>query len=178
MAKLGIICSPTIMHKFLGIQLSGDLKMREHVNYISQCCNKMMYILCTLKHHGLNSISFQDICNATIISRMLYAVNSWWPLLNNEEINRLDKILRHAHGLGYHPEKLKFSQLADHRAKDLLHNIISNRNNILYCLLPPVPTHTYTLCNTNPNFSLPPIEGTHNTRNFMIHMLYKQYNLK
>ena len=133
-----------------------------------------MYAIRILKHHGLEDRNIQDIFNAIIINCMLYSVNSWCQLLRQEDITHLDKILKCAWKLGYCScSTPDFHQLADQRVNVLFNKVLNDHNHVLHYLIPTFVNHNHDLHRSNQHFSLPKMEGTHDTYNFIIYMLYK-----
>ena len=63
-----VICA-----KLLGVWLQEYLGMKEHVNNLMLLCNQRTYLITRLKRQGLPQEQLQNVFDAIIVSRLLYA---------------------------------------------------------------------------------------------------------
>ena len=70
--------------------------MSGHITNIIKKCNGMLYVLQTLKAHGLDEIGLHDTFMAMVVARMTYASCGWVSLANKEDIAHLDKVIHRA----------------------------------------------------------------------------------
>ena len=126
-----------------------------------------------LKSHGLTQLSQHDIFNATIVSRLTYAVNGWQCLASGEDIGRMDKVICKVIQLKYCLESNKsFSDQAQSRAKELFEEITGNSAHVLHHLLPPPRDVSYDLHSGKDHPVLPRMCSPHDMCNFVIRMSY------
>jgi hypothetical protein len=81
----------------LVIVIIDDLSCNRHVNYIIQICNQRFYLLKQLKQQGLPSDKLNHVLDAIILSRLLYAVQSWSGFLSADNVNCVNAFLRKAY---------------------------------------------------------------------------------
>jgi len=65
----------------------------EHIDNVTQSTAKNMYAIKLLKSRGMNAESAHIICNATVLSRLVYAAPAWWGFTNAGERARLQAIM-------------------------------------------------------------------------------------
>ena len=83
-----VICA-----KLLGVWLQEYLGMKEHVNNIMLLCNQLTYLFTQLKRQGLPQEQLQNVFNAIIVSRLLYAPPAWRCYLSFARIDCLQGVL-------------------------------------------------------------------------------------
>ena len=65
--------------KVLGVTLSGNFSMTEHVAERIASSGQCLYALKILRSHGLDRECTQLIFKATVIAKLTYASPAWWP---------------------------------------------------------------------------------------------------
>ena len=60
--------------------------MKEHVNNLMLLCNRRTYLITQLKRQELPQEQVQNVFDAIIVSRWLYAAPAWRDYLNAAEI--------------------------------------------------------------------------------------------
>ena len=83
----------------------------EHVKYILSVCSQRVYLTKLLRAKGLPPPQLQHICQALIISRILYAVSAWGGFLSAELKNRINGFFRRLYRYGYTPALVDMEQL-------------------------------------------------------------------
>ena len=93
-----------------------------------------------LKSHGMNDSCLNNVCHATLISRLLYASPAWWGFASIAEKQHLQAVLNRAVKWGfYDPKGLSVSGLATKRDDKLFKSILGNEEHTL------PPTIQYTV---------------------------------
>ena len=57
--------------------MQEDLGMKEHVNNRMLLCHQRIYLINQPKRHGLPQEQLQNVFDAIILSRLLYAAPAW-----------------------------------------------------------------------------------------------------
>ena len=68
--------------KVLGVTMSSQMSVSEHVSTVISSCAKSIYALRTLRSHGMNNEALHMIYTSVIIAKLLYAASAWctWGL--------------------------------------------------------------------------------------------------
>ena len=86
----------------------------------------------------LSDIRLQEVFQAVVVSRLMYASMAWGRCVTATDIQRFDAILRRSNCCGYCPLDLPdFSSQMVECDDRLLNRIRHNPQHILYSLLPP-----------------------------------------
>jgi hypothetical protein len=85
--------------RILGVYFSDTLSMECHVNYILKICAQRSYLLKLLSKQGLSALHLHTVFYALIMSRLLYAVPSFFNLLSGSHIERIDSFLKRMYPL-------------------------------------------------------------------------------
>src|SRR6218665_4183732 len=80
--------------KILGVLFTHDLSVTSHVDDIISKCASSTYALRILRANGLQDNAPSTVCNATVISRLLYAAPAWWGCASAADRERVDRFLR------------------------------------------------------------------------------------
>src|SRR6218665_3840258 len=64
--------------KILGVLFTNDLSVTSHVDDIISKCASYTHALRILRANGLQDNALFTVCNATVISSLLYAAPAWW----------------------------------------------------------------------------------------------------
>src|SRR6218665_3107777 len=105
--------------KILGVLFTHDLSVTSHVDDIISKCASCTYELRILRANGLQDNALFTVCNATAISRLLYAAPAWWGCASAADRDRVDRFLRKLHRAGY-SHKVNFDDLINPAEKKLL----------------------------------------------------------
>jgi len=86
-----ITCKQPTVEIFLGtaswlcymfrVFIKNNASMSDHVLYNFQVPGQILYAIKLLKSRGMDDKSIQSVCQATIVSRKVYAGIIWWHLL-------------------------------------------------------------------------------------------------
>ena len=81
-------------------------------------------------------------------------------------------MFRRGKKLQYIDEDITWDKLVRNRSTKLFKAITTNEGHILHTLLPPTKSNKYELRERSHCFHLPELHSPHDTRNFIIRMLY------
>ena len=145
--------------------------MNLHTTQKSAQC---LYALKLVHAHGLNTISLQDVCNATLVANLTYCINAWLGFTNAVNRQKLQAVLNRAARRGFcNLNCLSFNEIAEKRGTKLFSSIISNPAHVLLHLLPPVKEQPYGLRPRAHNRVLPDKSFALLAKNFLNRMLYE-----
>ena len=160
--------------KLLGVIISDNLSMREHVSNLISSCEQALYGLRMLKSHGMSSSAVQTVFQAVIVSKLTYAAPAWIGFTNKEDLDRLDSFLRKSVRFSYAPPDQKsFCKLVDDQENKLFQSIVSNPDHVLYNLLPPKKHTVYNMRQRVHDFVIPTRQSKLRDSNFIVRMLQK-----
>src|SRR6478609_8580604 len=122
---------------------------------------------------GMNLDTAHVICQATVVSRLLYAALAWWGFARKEDKRRLQSILNRAIRWGFYKDNgLSLSEICEIREERLFSSILATTNHALYQFLPPKKHSIYNLCTRGHNKDLPQKDNAFLASNFFTRMLY------
>ena len=159
--------------KILGITVSSNLSFTIHIANVVNKCNKIFYMLRIMKLYNMPQESCIDIFNSLIISQITYGISTWYGFSKEHDNKRIRKIIRRGLKLGYLKTELDLDAIVESRSKSLFKKIMKNSWYVLHKLLPPVKETTYDLRQIGHGLTLPSLNTPYDTRNFILHMLYK-----
>jgi len=160
--------------KVLGVTFSSTLSFNSHVDSITQTAAQALYAIKLLKSHGLDNKSTKLVCHATVISRITYAVPSWWGFVTTEEKKRLQSIVKRAIKWGfYDPHSHNLEQIVEKRETELFSKILLNPSHVLHHLLPPVKQNSHNLRPNAHNRQLPEKGGALFSKTFIQRLIFK-----
>ena len=87
--------------KCLGVVLSHNLSISEHISEILCSCQQSLYALKLLRAYGLNDFNLSLIFTAIVLSKITYASPAWRGLMNANDHVRLESFLRKAKKMQY-----------------------------------------------------------------------------
>jgi hypothetical protein len=158
--------------KLLGILITNNLHFDSHINFILKTCNQRSYLVRKFRDQGLSTEQLTMVFEALVLSRLMYASQSWAGFLTQELVGRIDAFLRRMYRYGLCQKYCCFTELSDLR--DLaLFNSVTKSNNCINCLLPPIKTNAASLRPRGHNFSLPKCDYNLYKSSFLIRCLYK-----
>jgi hypothetical protein len=71
-----------------------------HIGNLVNTSIQNFYALKTLKSHGFSDIHLHNICQATLVARLIYGSPSWWGFIKAEHQDTLEAVLRKASRCG------------------------------------------------------------------------------
>jgi len=78
----------------LGSYISKYLQFRWSCDYVLKICSQRVYLLKQLRDQGLPLQKLRTVFQATVLSRLMYALPAWGPLLNVELVHKIDGFLK------------------------------------------------------------------------------------
>ena len=142
---------PGIQHvnslKIIGVTLSSNFSMQEHVSSVISSSAKSLYALRILRSHGFDDQSLQTVFQATVISKLQYASSAWWGFTNAAaQRDQLESFLWRAVKVGSHKNNSPtLSAICDAADDTLFRRITTNPCHPLHRLLPPKNVPSYNL---------------------------------
>jgi hypothetical protein len=135
-------------------------------------CNQRSYLLRKFRDQGLSSAQLNIVFDAIILSRIMYASQSWSGFVSSELAGRIDAYFRRMFRYGLCQNLYSFRELAD--VRDLtLFNEIRHYNNCIHCLLPSEKSLAIPLRPRGHNFLLPMSKTNLHKHSFVTRCLYK-----
>ena len=133
--------------KILGVTLDENLSVKTHVAEVCQTAAQSLYAIKLLKSHGLDTLSFFDVCCATVVSRLTYASPVWWSFTTAEDRQRLQATVNRAIRWGFYDKTdLTIEQLCAKRDTDLFASKVRNNPvHVLHQFLRPKRVLPYNL---------------------------------
>jgi hypothetical protein len=160
--------------KALGVTISRNFSVSQHVDDLLTASARTLFALRTLKQHGLPSCALQEVFQATVISRLSYAMPAWWGFTSAADRDRLDAFLRRSIRFGYRDASVMSITAISERADDrLFSSVTSNGGHLLYPLLPPKHRHQYSLRQRPHQYQRPTRTTALSDNNFITRMLFK-----
>ena len=107
----------------------------------------LLYALRLLRSQGLHGRYLWDVTGAVLVSRLTYASQAWWGLINEGEKSQLGAIIAKAVKQGFlAPNQPTLQEICDSADVSLFRSILQNTNHVLHQLLPPVKIQNYSFC--------------------------------
>ena len=162
--------------KALGVTLSSELSMSAHVCSILESCSRAMYGLRTLTAHGMQKECLHEVFRSTILARLTYASPAWSGFCSADDIKKLDSFINKSKKSDYcNPKYPPVKQLFAEADTSLFKSVLTNRNHLLYPLLPAVKTQHYELRTRSHNLTLTRKSCHYDNCNFISRMIF--YNV-
>ena len=189
-SKEMLIGSPNIIHNIqdqikdiprvesmnvLGVTLNCSLKSNLHINRTMDNLGHKFYFLKMLKSKGLPGTELDVVFRALILSRITYAIQSWWGFAQASEKQRINALLKRSFRWGYTKEKLDIESIASNLNQRLFKNIEKNQHHVLFRLLPEKLDHRHNTRRANA-YRMPRMTPTLKN-NFVFNYLIKQHDL-
>ena len=156
----------------LGITITGNLDMSDHIDFtISKCC-QTFFGLKVLKSHGLHKSHLDSIFRSLVLSRITYGSPAWRGFATLTNLDKITSLLRKGRKWGLTEQVYDLEALLDDADKSLFGSILGNPKHVLSNLLPPNRQVSYSL-RPRPHNYLLPVKTTLKSKNFFVRMLYK-----
>ena len=157
----------------LGVTLRFDLSFHEHVEGLVRKSAQTMYALRLLRSQGLHGRYLWDFTGAVLVSRLSYASQAWWGLINEGEKNQLGAIIAKAVQQGFlAPDQPTFQEICDSADVSLFRFVSQNPDHVLHQLLPPFKHQNYNLRERAHNLEIPFTKSVIFRKTFIMKMLY------
>jgi hypothetical protein len=86
--------------KLLSILITNNLHFDSHINFILKTCNQRSYLVRKFRDQGLSTEQLTMVFEALVLSRLMYASQSWSGFLTQELVGRIDAFLRRMYRYG------------------------------------------------------------------------------
>ena len=100
-----------------------------------------LHALRVLRGHGMDDAALQSAFRAVVVSKLQYASCAWWGFSTVADRQKINAFIRRSARCDFVPDDLpqyeESCRLAD---ETLFRSITSNRNHVLFHLLPPQST--------------------------------------
>ena len=154
--------------KMLGVYIDNNLFVSTHVLNVCQAASQSLYALRVIKSFGLDEQSVHDVCVATLLSQLTYAIPAWWGFASAVDKQKLQSVLNRATKWGfYKPNSPTIEQVSAKRSTNLFKSILNNPFHVLYQFLPPVKQTKYHLRPRAHNHELPSKSSNILCKNFL-----------
>jgi len=161
-------------HKCLGVTLSSNFSVSEHITDVISSVAQSLYALRTLRVHGMHDELLQSVFGATALAKLRYCSPAWWGFSSASDMDRLNAALRKAARAKFYSETgPSFSDLCESADDKLFGRILSNPQHVLHQLLPPPPSHSHNLRKRHHDRFLPGKLHSLDDCNFITRMLFK-----
>jgi hypothetical protein len=87
--------------KLLGVIFSNNFHFDTHINFILKVCNQRSYLIRRLKDQGLSRKHLNIVFDAIILSRIMYASQSWSGLISLKLVGRINAFFRRLFRYGF-----------------------------------------------------------------------------
>ena len=161
--------------KILGVTLSDDLSVDDHVHAVISSAAQTLHALRVLRGHGMDDAALQSVFRAVVVSKLQYASCAWWGFSTAADRQRINAFIRRCTRCGFVPADLpQFEEICRLADETLFRSIISNHNHVLFHLLPPqsIASQNYNLRRRFHNLQIPARVNYLNDCNFVTRMLY------
>ena len=104
----GIECVTEI--NILGIIFKNDLSMEGHVDHLLSSCGRYssLYALSLLRAHGMQVEELQEVFCSKVLSRLMYASQTWWGFAQSQKCRHGDHISHNKQNSGFHQQEQSF----------------------------------------------------------------------
>ena len=161
--------------KLLGVTISENLSVSDHVRATIGSCAQSLYALRMLRAHGLDSHSVQTVYNAIVMSKLLYASPAWYGFTSKEDRDRIDSFMKKSSKFAFAPpDQTSFASLCEKLDDKMFEKVSLDEHHVLHCLLPPVNVTGHNLRRRTHSFVLPAkCKTVLQDKNFFKRVLYK-----
>jgi len=135
-------------------------------------CSQRVYLLKQLRDQGLPLQKLHTVFQAIVLSRLMYALPAWGPLLNVELVHKIDGFLKRSFRYGFTNKLITIQALLDSATEDLFCKMKSP-NHCLHPLFPPDRTLNQVLRTRGHSFQLPTCSFNLHKKSFVVSCLYK-----
>ena len=95
--------------KCLGVTISSDLSIADHIATIITTCQQSLYAFRLLRSHGLSGKAMHTVFKTTTLAKLIYASPSWWGFANAQQKDRLESFLRKTIKADFSPHKFSIN---------------------------------------------------------------------
>lgn len=159
--------------KLLGIHFNSKLNFASHIVHVASAVSQRFYLLGQLKLQGLNKKCLEVVFNAIVLGKMTYASQSFYGFLNENELNKLQKLLRKAHRLGFITNELNIREIYEDANFKLFRQITKNPDHALFPFIPGKARSNSDLRPRGHTYELPVTKTDRYKSTFLVRSLYQ-----
>ena len=160
--------------KALGVTISRKLSVVQHVNHLLVSCAQSLFVLRTLRHHGLPTDALHNVFQATVVAKLSYASPASWGLTSAADRDRLEAFLRRSTALAFCSATAPTLGTICSGADDKQFAAIALKPfHLLHHLLPPRRDEHYSLRPRAHDFALSVRTSSLRDNNFISRLPYK-----
>ena len=161
------------MLNFLVQSLITTFSFAGHIDYICSAANQRFYLIKQLQHQGLSKAGSDIVFNALVLSKVLYACQSFYGYLRESDIARLQALLNKAYRYRLTNNKYLIQELYERADYRLFRQICNNSNHCLHRLLSSKPEVDMPLRDRGHCYSLPLAKTEQHKNSFIVRCLYE-----
>lgn len=125
--------------KVLGVTIDNKLSFSSHVEELLTQGSQRLYVLKTIKQHGLTGQRLYDVTRAILLNKITYAAPAWRGFCTTTDMDRLRNLLNKSIKWGlYSKLDPNLDSILDILDCGLLKTVATNDKHVLYPLLPTV----------------------------------------
>ena len=159
--------------KILGVTFSSTLSINQHVKEVTTACTQSLHALRVLRTHALSAPLINTVFTSKILSKITYCSPAWRGFASAADLTMLEGFVRRCKRQNFcSKSQTSLEPLLDSRDSQLFKAVTSS-NHVLHPLLPPPPTHQYTLRQRTHYYTLPPKRSAISACNYLYRILYK-----
>jgi hypothetical protein len=121
--------------KLLGVIFTNNLRFDSHINFILKTCSQRSFLLRRLRDQGLTRKQLNIVYDAIIISRIMYASQSWSGFLSRDLVGRINGFFLRMYRYGFCQTIYNFEENSKLRDLTLFKQVLLP-NNCIHQLLP------------------------------------------
>ena len=156
----------------LGVVLQDNFSFNAQVDRMCSQGAQTLYAIRTLSYHGLSGPPLWEVTRATLLSRLTYASQAWWGLLDASGKAKMQALLGKAIKQGFLPQSQpSFTDICNAADQRLFSSILLNPNHVLHHYLTPVKQTSYNFRPRAHNRMVPRTKDSLFKKTFIIKML-------
>ena len=122
--------------KILGVTITNNLSVSEHIRTVIGSCAQTMYALKVLRAHGMDDVALQTVYRSVVIAKLQYSSSAWWGFTNASDRQRVEASIRRSSRCNFAPADLdSFEELCRAADERLFNSIVGNKHHVLHHLL-------------------------------------------
>ena len=159
--------------KLLGVHFNSRLSFKLHIDYVASVVAQRFYLLNQLRSQGLDLQSQRIVFNALVMSKIMYACQSYHGHMTENELSKLQSLLNRAYRLRLTEQKLSIKDDFDEADRRLFMRIVNNDQHCLNRFLQHKPRVCRQLRKRGHTFALPVLKTEQHRVSFIPRCLLK-----
>ncbi len=159
--------------KLLGVHFNSRLSFKSHIDYVASVVAQRFYLLNQLRNQGLDLQAQRVVFNALVMSKIMYACQSYYGFMTESELSKLQSLLNRAYRLRLTEKKLSIKDDFDEADRRLFKQIVANDQHCLTRFLQHKPRDCMQLRKRGHTFVLPVLKTEQHRVSFIPRSLLK-----